>query len=116
MLGFGILVGTNETTEYPTIKITGDLRQYNWVSQADADKVSNTYAKQAINGAVSNKDYQHAFDGVLKINFGIVFLTTNKVDIQDVRTDSVKQQVPYLLSEISISLYKGQVYRRCTSL
>ena len=110
MLGFGILVGTNETVTYPTIKITGNLKQYNWVSKADASEVSNTYAKEAINSAVTNKQYVHTLDGVDKINLGIVFLTTNTTDIQDNRSDSVKAQVPYLLNDVSISTYKGQVY------
>ena len=110
MLGFGILVGTNETTSYPAIKITGDLRQYNWVSKADANKVSSTYAKQAINGAITDANYVHTFDDVSKINFGIVFLTNKKANIQDNRIDSVKTQAPYLLSPVSMSGYNGQVY------
>ena len=110
MLGFGILVGTNETKSYPTIKISGDLRQYNWVSKADADKVSNAYAKQAINGAITNTNYVHTLDGISKINFGIVFLTTNEANIQDSRADSLKTQVPYFLSIVSLSGYSGQVY------
>jgi hypothetical protein len=62
MLGFGILVGDNETTAYPSIKITGDLRQYNWVSKADADKVTNDYAKQAINSAVTDKEIAGVYE------------------------------------------------------
>ena len=110
MLGFGVLVGTNESKTYPTIKITGNLKQYNWVSESDAKAVSNTYAKQAINGALEKTDYVHKLDGVDKINLGIVFLTTNATDIQDNRSDSVKAEVPYLLNDVSISTYMGQVY------
>jgi hypothetical protein len=110
MLGFGILVGDNESTTYPTIKITGDLKQYNWAGKEDAKAVSNTYAQQAINNAVSNTNYVHTFDGVAKINLGMVFLTTNSTNIQDNRSDTVKTQVPYDLGTVTISGYSGQVY------
>jgi len=110
MLGFGILVGDNESTTYPTIKITGDLKQYNWASKEDAEEVSNKYAQQAINNAVSKTNYVHTLDGVAKINLGMVFLTANSPNIQDNRSATVKTQVPYVLDTVTISGYSGQVY------
>lgn len=50
VLGFGILVGTNESESNANLVLKGDLKQYNWVTSSDTS-VSNSYAKSAINAA-----------------------------------------------------------------
>ena len=108
MMGFGVLVGDNESSTYPTIKITGEFNQHNWVTAADAKKVSGTYVKQAINGALDVSEYVHTnVNEVNTVNMGIAFLTTNTVDIDDQRDGASNI---YGTKEISMSGYTGQVY------
>ena len=109
VMGFGVIVGDNESTSNPTIKLLGDLKQYNWVTSADASELSNDYAKEVISGAVKVTDYQHTIiNATVTVNMGIAYLNENAATITDEREN--KETIQYMLSTISISLYKGQVY------
>ena len=107
VLGFGVLVGDNESESNPTINLEGKLVQYNWVTSANSD-VSNTYAKSAINEALKVSTYQHKYDGQTTVNIAIVYLNEVTANINDNRTD--KATMPYKLSAITMSGYSGQVY------
>ena len=41
IFGFGVAVGTNESTSNANIKLTGNLVQHNWITKADADAMNN---------------------------------------------------------------------------
>ena len=84
VLGMGVIVGDNESASNPTIRLTGYLHQYNWVSNDNAD-VSNTYAKTALESALQNEKYQHSKNGKTYVNLGIVWLNDKLVDITDDR-------------------------------
>lgn len=103
--GFGILVGTNESTSNANLLLKGTLKQNNWISKADAENVSNDYAKTAITEAFNYTDY---VNGDNKINTGIVFLNKHTASITDKRVDNAS--VTYKLSEITMMTYTGQVY------
>ena len=107
VLGFGVIVGDNESESNPTIKLLGDLRQYNWVTSDDTS-VSNTYAKKAIELALKVSDYQHTINGKTAVNIGIAFLNSKTTNIVDERMN--KDTVPYVLNTISMSGFDGQVY------
>ena len=108
VMGFGVLVGTNESESNPTILLTGDMKQYNWVN-GDM-KVSNTYAQTAITEALEQSAYQHTIGGKTTINMGIVFLNTKTATITDTDSRANKKDIPYQLNNITMSTYKGQVY------
>ena len=107
VLGFGILVGTNESESNSTVKLMGDLKQYNWVTSEDTS-VSNTYAKTAIAEALKVSDYQHTIDNVTAVNMGIVYLNSEDATITDNREN--RGAVPYRLENITMSSQTGQVY------
>ena len=107
VLGFGILVGTNESESNPTIKLTGDLLQYNWVTDADKS-VSNSYAKTAITEALKVEEYQHGINNTTTVNMGIVYLNEKDASIKDERNN--KETIPYELNDITMLTYTGQVY------
>ena len=113
VMGFGILVGDNDSTSNPTIKLEGDLVQYNWVNKSHYDgssAISNTYAKTAIQNALSVENYKHTIDGTLTINMGIVFLKDFETSIVSNDNRTNKKSVPYSLSSITMSGYTGKVY------
>jgi len=110
VMGFGVLVGTNESVTNPYIVIDGDFKQYNWVASSDASAISNQYASSAINAALGMSDYLHTVDGTTKANMGIIFLNT-KDAAGHVTNNS---GLPYKLSNISMKVsgisVSGQVY------
>ena len=111
VLGFGVIVGDNESESNPTIKLLGDLKQYNWVTSDDTS-VSNAYAKSAIEAALKVSTYQHTINGTTAVNIGIAFLNSKTATIVDERTN--KETIPYDLNTISMSIsgvsVNGQVY------
>ena len=110
VLGMGIIVGDNEVSSNPTIKLLGDLKQYNWVSSSDSD-ISNTYAKTALESALSVEDYQHTINGNTHVNLGIVYLNTLNCTILDQRDEGTPE---YYKGNITIKVQginaTGQVY------
>ena len=86
MLGFGVLVGDNESASNPTLRIQNSLTQYNWVTDADTH-ISNEYAKQAIDAALNVKAYQHTYNGQTTVNTGIIYLNNQTRVIDDQRAD-----------------------------
>ena len=110
MLGFGIVVGDNESSANPNIVLQGDLKQYNWVTSDDTS-VSNTYAKTAIEGALAATQYHHTINGKTAVNMGIAYMndkTTTFPAGSDQRTN--KQEIPYAMSLVRISGQNGYVY------
>ena len=107
VMGFGILVGDNESASNPTVKLTGDLRQYNWVTSEDAAAVSNKYAQLAINSALEATAYQHTINGNNTVNMGIVYLNSMPATVVDERSN--QSTIPYVLSDITMSGQTGQV-------
>lgn len=107
VLGFGVVVGDNESTTNAAIKLTGDLKQYNWVTSSDTS-VSNTYAKTAITEALKVTDYQHTINNTTTVNMGIAYLNSKNATIYDERDN--KTEIPYKLNTITMSGQTGQVY------
>ena len=110
MLGFGIVVGDNESTSNANIILQGDLKQYNWVTSDDTS-VSNTYAQMAIKAALDVQNYQHTIDGKVAVNMGIAYLntcTTTFPSENDQRTN--KQDIPYAMNSITMQGETGYVY------
>ncbi len=103
VLGCGVVVGTNESTSNPTIKLTGDFRQYNWVTSADTS-VSNTYAKAIINSALNETAYKHTVNGANTVNIGIVYLNNLDAIVIDERDTDVKNAIPYKLNTVTIAI------------
>ena len=107
VLGFGILVGNNESESNASIVLKGDLRQYNWVTSSDTS-VSNSYAKTAISEALKVDSYQHKMNAVDSVNMGIAYLNSKTANISDSRIN--KNDIQYGLNEITMLTYTGQVY------
>ena len=107
VLGFGVLVGTNESETNAKIELKGDFRQYNWVIDSDTN-VSNSYAKTAISEALKVTAYQHTINGKNTVNMGIVYL--NSLDATIVDTRDNKNAIPYALNNITMSGQTGKVY------
>ena len=107
VLGFGVVVGQPDSTSNPTVKLTGNFVQKNWVTSADTD-VSNTYAKSAIEAALKVAKYQHTnSNGETTVNTGIAYLNTLSRTIDDQRTNST---IKYEEGPVSISGHDGYVY------
>lgn len=107
VLGFGVVVGDNESESNPTIKLLGDFRQYNWVTSNDIS-ISNTYANTAIKSALNETAYQHTVNGTTTVNTGIAYLNGKDAVIDDTRNNTT--EVPYVLNYITMSGYTGKVY------
>ena len=107
VLGFGVLVGTNESESNASIVLEGDLKQYNWVTSDDTS-VSNSYAKTAISEALKVTQYQYTINGKTAVNIGIAILNSKEIKIADNRTN--KEVIPYVQNSISMMTYTGQVY------
>ena len=110
MLGFGIVVGNNESASNPNIILQGDLKQYNWVTSDDTD-VSNTYANTAINAALGVQSYKHTINDKVAVNMGIAYLNTRTTTFpseNDQRTN--KQMIPYVMNSITMQGQTGYVY------
>ena len=110
VLGFGVIVGTNESASNPTIELFGDLRQYNWVNEDDRANVSNTTAVTAITEALKVEEYQHTIGGKTTINMGIVFLNELETTIDEHDFRENKGDVPYLKDEVIMVGKTGAVY------
>lgn len=110
VLGMGVIVGDNESASNPTIKLSGYLKQYNWVSDDNTD-VSNTYAKTALESALQNTKYQHQKNDKTYVNLGIVWLNDKTVNITDARNTGEPE---YMKDTITIRVQginaTGQVY------
>ena len=106
VLGFGILVGTNESANNASIKLTGEFKQYNWVTSDDTS-VSNAYAQTAIREALSVSSYQHSINGKTTVNMGIAILNSLNCTITD--DERTNKQITYEKQNISMSGYNGQV-------
>ena len=105
--GLGILVGDNETSSYPTIKLEGTLKQNNWIKQGTtvSSSVSNTIINAVFNG---NADYQKTINGQKYVNVGIVYMSTKSANIN---SDNMTNKADYKLSNVSIgSIGTGQTY------
>ena len=108
VLGFGVMVGLPDSTSYPTIELTGDFVQHNWVTSDDID-VSNTYAKSAIEAALKVEEYQHTNSkGDTTVNTGIAYLNTIERTIVD--TDRTNDDIQYGGADVTISGQTGYVY------
>ncbi|MBE7044719.1 MAG: hypothetical protein E7397_04265 [Ruminococcaceae bacterium] len=110
MLGFGVLVGDNENTSNPKIILQGDFKQYNWVTEADANNMSNDHAKTALNLALSKTDYQYTINGTKTANMGIVYLNGSDTYFDNSDNRANKAEIPYQLQTVSAIGYSGQVY------
>ena len=113
VLGFAIAVGTTDSTSNPTIKLTGDLRQYNWVTQDDANSVTGTYSSGIISGALAKTTYQHTIDGKTAVNLGIAYVMKDfAINIEDERSN--KSDITYELNEVTMKIMgnnlTGKVY------
>ena len=116
MMGCGILVGDVTSNSNPHLNILGEWNHYNWVTSANANNTSNTYAKEIINKALSVDEYVHGTGDAAKVNLGIIFLNGLSANINDQR--SVKGN--YKLSNVTMTLkdpdtgmsgdVNGQVY------
>ena len=99
MLGFGILVGDNESASNPKLVIQNSLTQYNWVTEADTN-ISNQYAKQAITSALTFAAYQHTTpNGDNTVNTGIIYLNDKTAAIDDQRASH-----NYVLNTVTMNM------------
>ena len=90
MLGAGVIVGP-DTTENPKIVLKGDFKQYNWVTQEDANTVSDTkITKAIIEGAVNATAYNHTINGKNASNLGIIYMNTTYAEVEN------KTGLPYV--------------------
>ncbi|MBQ6796123.1 MAG: hypothetical protein IJO83_08305 [Clostridia bacterium] len=109
VLGFGVAVGMPDSTSNANVKLKGDLRQYNWVTEADKS-VSNSYAVTAINSALKETTYQHTIAGATAVNMGIAFLNDLNTNIKEDDARDNRDEIPYVLETITINGKDGQVY------
>ena len=110
MLGAGVIVGP-DTEENPKIVLNGYFKQYNWVTQDDADAVSSSTVKMIINGALGETTYNHTINGKNASNLGIIYMNEAAVDVEN-NTNS-----PYELGTVEMTVdvgiatsVKGQCY------
>jgi len=102
MLGAGIIVGP-ETSDNPTIVLKGEIKQYNWVTAADADAIENSTAKTIINTALATAGFNHTVNGQKSSNLGIIFLNEYDVRVTNETT------LPYNTETVTMMGQKGQV-------
>ena len=107
VMGFGILVGDNESESNAKLVLRGDLKQYNWVTSADTD-ISNQYAKTAITEALKVSTYKYNINDENTVNMGIAVLNSKQFNYEDNRIN--KEDYPYGLNDITMLTYRGQVY------
>jgi len=103
MLGAGVIVGP-ETSTNPTIVLNGVFNQYNWVTAADKEAVSNEAAQKIIDGALAATAYNHSINGETASNLGIIYM--NEYDTPVENTTGL----PYVFGTVSISGANGKVY------
>ena len=111
VMGFGVLIGDNESETNAKVVLKGDLKQYNWVNKSHYtgdNAISNTYAKTAIELALDISGYQHTIGNVTTINMGIAILNAKNFNYEDNRIN--KNTIPYIHNDITMLTYKGQVY------
>lgn len=107
VFGLGILIGDNDTSSYPTIKIEGTLKQNNWIKQGTtvSSSVSNMIINAVFNG---NSDYQKTINGQKYVNIGIVYMSTKTANID---TDNMTNYADYKCDKVSIpGIGTGQTY------
>ncbi len=109
MLGAGVLVGP-ETTTNPKIILNGDIKQYNWVTQEDADAASGTVAPMIVEGALGATAYNHTVNGKTATNLGIVYMNTYDVIVEN-NTD-----LPYVVGDVSMKVSGQTVNGKVCSL
>ena len=110
MLGAGVIVGP-DTEENPKIVLNGYFKQYNWVTQDDADVVSSSTVKMIINGALGEDTYNHTINGKKASNLGIIYMNEAAVDVEN------NTGLPYVLGNVTLTAdigisasVDGQVY------
>lgn len=108
MLGAGIIVGP-ETTENPNIVLNGEFKQYNWVTNEDANAVSDTkITKAIIEGALKAADYNHTVNGKVASNMGVIYVNEFGANVTN------NTGLPYKLGNVDITVsgqtVSGQVY------
>jgi uncharacterized repeat protein (TIGR02543 family) len=103
MMGAGIVVGP-ETESNPKIVLNGNFKQYNWVSYADAEAVSNSTAKSIINTACGQTKFNHTVNGKTASNLGIIYLNSNSYEVIN------NTGLPYAGAEVTMVSEKGIVY------
>ena len=107
VLGFGVVVGTNESESNPKIILKGDFKQYNWVTGSDTS-VSNKYAQTAIEEALEVEAYKHIINDTDTVNMGVAYLNGLNAEISDERDN--KNVIPYELTSITMLSQTGKVY------
>lgn len=115
MLGAGILVGDgdkdNTTATAPTIALNGTFKQYNWVTAADENAVSDSNAKMIIGGALDAAGYNHTINGATASNMGIIYLNGGMSVMVKNETG-----LPYTEGSVALSLAGANVSRPVYSL
>ena len=106
VFGLGILVGDNESSSYPTIRIEGNFTQYNWIKGGTT--VSSAISNQIINSVFNgNNSFIKTIDGSKYVNLGIVYMTTKTPSIDD--NDFIDRD-SYDLGNVSLSFGSGKTY------
>ena len=103
MYGAGILVGDgdkdNATATAPAIVLNGAFKQYNWVTEADKNAVSDSNAKMIIGGALDATAFNHTVNEKTASNLGIIFLNDfNDTPIQN------HTGLPYAVGTVYLNL------------
>ena len=115
MLGAAILVGDgdkdNTSATAPTIVLNDTLKQYNWVTNADKNAVSDSNAKMIIGGAIDATQYNHTINGTTASNMGIIYLN----DFGDVNLTN-NTELPYTKGTVTLSISGVNVGRSVYSL
>lgn len=107
VFGMGILVGNDETPSYPTLKFEGHFTQHNWIKKGT--KVTSNITNMLINAVFNgNQEYMHTIGGETYANIGVVYMSSNTVNIN---TDSFADKANYKLGNVSMSgVGTGQTY------
>ncbi len=110
MLGAGVLVGP-ETNDNPTIVLSGDIKQYNWVTSDDANAVSDQQITRAIiNAAVNATAYNHTVNGKAASNMGIIYMNEYEVVVEN------NTSLPYKLGDVSMKVSNNTINGQAYSL
>ncbi len=103
MMGAGIVVGP-ETNDNPKIIINGEFKQYNWVTTADKNAVTNSTAKTIIQTALDATAFNHTVNGATSSNLGIIYLNDFEATVTN------NSGLPYAFGDVSIMNNAGKVY------
>ena len=103
MMGAGIVVGP-ETNDNPKIIINGEFKQYNWVTTADKNAVTNSTAQTIIQTALDATAFNHTVNGATSSNLGIIYLNDFEATVTN------NSGLPYAFGDVSTP----PSVRRCT--